>query len=70
MIWEGNVKTKAKMADFGFENKYLEDVMVILVKEIVNQMVAALSGKVGESALSQYSKQFSIHGSDIAEEKV
>lgn len=27
--------------------KYLEDVMVILVKEIVNQMVAALSDKVG-----------------------
>lgn len=69
MIWEGNVKTKAKMAGFGFENKYLEDVMVILVKEIVNQMVAALSGKVGESALSQ-DLEFSIHGEDITEEKV
>lgn len=67
MIWEGTVKTKAKVAGFGFEDKYLEDVMVILVKEIVNQMVAALSG---ESVLSWYSKQFSIHRSDIAEEKV
>lgn len=67
MIWEGNVKTKAKVAGFGFENKYLKDVMVILVKKIVNQMVAALSG---ESTFSWYSKQFSIHRSDIAEEKV
>lgn len=67
MIWEGNIKTKAKVAGFGFENKYLKDVMVILVKKIINQMVAALSG---ESAFSWYSKQFSIHRSDIAEEKV
>lgn len=43
--------------------------MVILGKEIVNQMVAALSDKVGESALCR-DLQFSIHGEDIAKEKV
>lgn len=39
------------------------------MKDIVNQMVGALSNKAEESDLSQ-DLQFNKHGEDIAEEKV
>lgn len=42
--------------------------MVILMNEIINRMVEALSDKVGESDLPQ-DLQFNKHGEDTAEEK-
>lgn len=66
MIWGVNLKTKGKVADFGFQARMWEMLWLFPWKMLSTKWWKQVSNKAG---LSQ-DLQFNNHMEDIAEEKV